>query len=223
MITNIRLSIQAEHCGNDANGGMRNTDTWEQRDEPHCCNSMQISPVYNPVTVIHSAKPSDDSGQARSYDYDVTDFAEVTTLQNVGEIYTAVIAEPILTSAPCVKTQVTHQQRNRPERYVPHSDTPQCSVINNAHEVRTNSEVLSMNSEIQRGRHSTMRQLETHRSCDLNNVFPNRRTKVTLASVELKNALCTEPRVVENPENFNCTTYGRVGHRLRQRIVKAIS
>ena len=123
---------------------------------------MRVPPIYNPVTVIYFATPSDVSGQVRSYNHDVTDFAEVATRQNAGESHTAVIAETILANAPCVKTQVAHQQRDWPEKYVLQDDTLARSVTNNAQEVLATTDVLSMISEIQRGKHSTMRHLPTN-------------------------------------------------------------
>ena len=197
--------------------GIRNTDTRELRDEPHCCNKMQISPIYNPVSVIQSAEPSDDSCRVCIND------TEVATIQNAGEIHTAVIEKSILTDAPRVETQVAHQQHNRPERYVPHGETQECSVTNNAPEVRATTEISSMNSAMQRYRHCTMRQLATNIMCKYHNVFLNRQPKVTLVSAAPKSALCAEPLLVEHVENFYCTKHDDVRRRIRQEIVQETS
>ena len=85
MSTNIRLITQAERCDHDADDATRNTETQEKNGERHYNNKMRIPPIFHPVTVIYFATPSDVSGQVRSYNHDVTDFAEVATQQNAGE------------------------------------------------------------------------------------------------------------------------------------------
>ena len=85
MSTNTRLSTQAERCDHDADDATRNTETQEKNGERHYNNKMRIPPIFHPVTVIYFATPSDVSGQVRSYNHDVTDFAEVATQQNAGE------------------------------------------------------------------------------------------------------------------------------------------
>ena len=217
MSTNTRLSTQAKHCDHDANDGTRNPETREQNGERHSNSKMRVPPIYNPVTVIYFATPSDANGRVCNYNHDVTDFTEVATRQNAGESPTAVIAETILANAPCVKTQVAHQQRNWPEKYVLHDDTLENSVTSNAHEVLATTDVSSMISETQRGKHSTIRQLPTDVKCKLHNVFTDRQTKVTLASAVLDCALCTEPRLVDHPETFHCTIFDEeISRRMRQ-------
>ena len=172
----------------------------------HCCR-----------WVIQSAEPSDNSCRVRIND------TEVATTQNAGEIHTAVIAKSILTDAPRVETQVANQQHNRPERYVPYGETHECNVTHNAPEVRATTEISSMNSAMQRGRHCTMCQFKTNIRCKFHIVFLNRKTKVTLASASLKSALCTEPQLVEHVENFYRTKHDDVCRRIQQEIVQETS